>query len=126
GVEAERRLGVPLAVVPQAGARLEDVVGQEAPAVGGHQVNRVEDAAELRLAQEIVEVDPHPSRLDALTAAHDLALELLRGLEVDAEEAVAIGTGAGAAGARLDPEEIVQQARHEIVVEVAVAVADDE
>ena len=91
--QARRRLRPAGAVVPQAGRRLERVVGQQPPAVGGHEVHGVEEELEHRLADEVVEVDPHPAGLDALAAAGDLALELVRGLEVDAR----------AAGARTGP-----------------------
>ena len=78
------------AVAPLAGVGIEAVVRQQAPALVRDQVDRVEDELELRLRQEVVEVDAHPARLDALAAAHDLALELLAGLDVDAEQAMAV------------------------------------
>ena len=50
----------------------------------------------------------------------------MRGLEVDAEQAVAVGSRARAAAARLDAEQVVEQRHHEVVVEEAVAVPDQE
>src|SRR5262249_30245275 len=72
------------------------------------------------------EVDTGPSGLDPLAPAEDLALERARGLEVDAEQPVPVGPRARAAAARLDAEEVVEQRDHEVVVEVARAVLDDE
>ena len=106
--------------------RVEAVLRQEAPALARHQVDRVEDEGEDRLADEVVEVDPHPAGLDPLAAAGDLALELVRALEVDAQQPVAVRPGAGAAAAGLDAEQVVEQGDHVVVVEVAAAVADDE
>ncbi len=101
-------------------AGLEGVVaGAAASPSRRHEVDRVEDELEHRLADEVVEVDPDPAGLDALAAAGDLALELVRGLEVDPEQAVAVRARARAAAARLDPEQVVEQRDDEVVVEVA-------
>src|SRR4029077_14788761 len=87
---------------------------------------RVQDEFEDGLRDEVVEVDAHPARLDALAAAVDLALELVRPLDVDAEQAGAVGAGAGAAAARLDTEEVVEQGDDEVVVQVAAVVPHHE
>src|SRR5262249_4557974 len=100
--EAHRALRRRGAMAPLAAVWLEPVMRQEAPAVVGDEVNRVDQELKLRLAEEVVEVDAHPARLDAFTPAHDLALEFLAGLDVDAEQAVAVRAGTAAAAARLD------------------------
>ena len=92
---------------------------QQPPAVRGDDLDRLEDVVEDRLADEVVEVDADPAGLDALAAARDLALELVRRLDVDAEQAVAVRAGARAAAARLDAEEVVEQRDDEVVVQVA-------
>src|SRR3546814_13285223 len=61
------------------------------------------DVVEDGLRDEVVEVDPHPAGLDPLAAVADLPLELVRGLDVDADQPVPVRTGTRAAAARLDP-----------------------
>ena len=117
---------VPPACRHRPGGGLEAVLGHEPPAVARHEVHRVEDELEDRLADEVVEVHPDPARLDPLAAAGDLALELVRRLEVDPEEPVAVRAGARAAAPRLDPEQVVEERHDEVVVEVPAGVADDE
>ena len=51
----------------------------------------------------------------------DLALELVRALEVDAEQPVPVRAGARAAAAGLDAEQVVEQRDDEVVVQVAPA-----
>src|SRR5690348_3540258 len=78
------------------------------------------------VGDEVVEVDADPARLDALAPAGDLARELVRALEVDAEQVVAVGAGARAASAGLDAEEVVEDRDDEVVVQVATVVAVDD
>ena len=85
-----------------------------------------DDVVEHGLADEVVEVHPDPARLDPLAAARDLALEPVRGLDVDPEQPVAVRPGARAAAARLDPEQVVEHRDDEVVVEVPPVVADRE
>src|SRR3569623_3568866 len=113
-------------MAPLTGIEIEAVVRQQAPAVVRDQVDRVDDELELRLAEEVVEVDAHPARLDALAAADDLALEFLAGLDVDAEQAMPVRTGAATAAARLDAEQVVEQRDDEVVVQVRLAMLHDE
>ena len=87
----------------------------------GDQLDGAHDVLEHRIADEVVEADPHPAGLDALAAAGDLALELVRALEVDAEQSVPVGPGARAAAPRLDAEEVVEDRDDEVVVQVAAA-----
>ena len=56
----------------------------------GHQPDRLDHVVEHGLGDEVVEVDPDPARLDALAAVRDLALELVRPLQVDAEQPVPV------------------------------------
>ena len=92
----------------------------------GHEVHGADDEFEHRLRYEVVEVDSHPTGLDALATAGDLPFVFEAGLDVDAEKSVAVGTGARASSPALDPEEVVEQRHHEVVVEAALAVADHE
>ena len=92
----------------------------------GHPVDGAEQEVEDVLGDEVVEVDPHPAGLDALVALEDLALELARGVEVDAQQPVTVRPGARTAAAGLDAEEVVQERDDEVVVQIAVAVAHQE
>ncbi len=107
------------AVTPQPGPGVEAVVGQQPPALGRDEVHRVDDVVDHRRTHEVVEVDPHPAGLDPLAAGGDLLLELVRALDVDAEQPVAVRPRARAAAAGLDPEQVVEQRDHEVVVQVA-------
>ena len=93
-----------------------------------HEVDRLDDVLEDGLGDEVVERDARPAGLDALApATHDLALVLVRALEVDAEQPVAVGAGARAAAAGLDPEQVVEQGDDVVVVQIAPrAPVDDE
>ncbi len=84
-----------------------------------HHLDGREDVLKGLVVDEVVEVHAHPARLDALAAAGDLTLELLGARDVDPEEPVPVGTGAGATAARLDPEEIIQDCNDEVVVQEA-------
>ena len=59
----------PVAVVPQAGERVEAVVAEQPPALARHEAYGLDDVGEDLLVDEVVEVDPHPAGLDALAAA---------------------------------------------------------
>src|SRR5712692_5800148 len=102
--QAQRWLGRSGAVRPEAAPRIEVVLGQEPPAVSGDEVHRLEDEIEHRLRDEVVEVDPDPPRLDPLAAAIDLALELVRLVQVDPQQPVPVRPCARTATARLDAE----------------------
>ena len=76
---------------------------------------------------KVVEVDSGPARFDAFAALTDLALEFVGPVHVDAKQPVTVGTRAGAAAARLDTEEVVQDRHDEVVVKVStVGSTDDE
>ena len=122
--ERERRLRRAGGVPPQPGRRLEPVPRQEPPALARDERDGSHEEVEHGLADEVVEVDPDPAGLDALAAARDLALERVRGLDVDAEQPMAVRPGTRTAAARLDPEQVVEQRDDEVVVEVAAVVAD--
>ena len=85
-----------------------------------------DDVVEHSLADEVVEVHPDPAGLDALATAGDLALERMGRLDVDPEQAMAVRPGTRAAAARLDAEQVVEQRHDEVVMEIAVIVADRE
>src|SRR3954464_9247775 len=111
---------------PQTGCLLELVLGQQLPAIRRDDLDGLQQVVEDRFADEVVEVDPNPAGLDALAPACDLTFELVRGVQIDSQQPVPVGTGAGAAAARLDPEEIVEQRDDVVVVQVAPAMADHE
>src|SRR3954454_5715299 len=94
--QSQRWLHRPRAVMPQPGDHVEAVVRQELRAVTRDETHRVDDVVGDPLVEEVREVDPHPSRLDAFTSEGYLALERVRALEVDAEQPVAVRPRAGA------------------------------
>ena len=83
------------------------------------QVHRSHQVGELLLGQEVVHVHPRPARPDPLAARLDLAVDRRAHPGVDAEQAMAVGAGAGTATTGLDAEEIVQQGHDVVVVQVA-------
>ncbi len=117
---------VGISVTPQTGRRLEGVAGEEGGSFCCDEANGIDDVVEGLVVDEVVEIDPDPAGLDALTAAGDLSFEGMRTVEVDPEEPVAVGSGARTTAPGLDAEEIVQDGNHEIVVEIPVAERDDE
>lgn len=125
-VEREGRIGSASSVFPGAAGGVEDVVGDEFPAVFGDEVDGLEDEGEDFFGDEVVEVDADPAGFDAFASADDFAFEFLGGGQVDAEEAVSVGSRAGAAAAGLDAEEVVQEGDDEVVVEELVVVFDHE
>ena len=125
-VEAGHVDGRQIRVPPAAGVGVEPVVGQQFPAVVGDPADGIEDEGEDLLGQEIVEVDPHPARLDAFAAVQDGLLEPLGQRAVDAQQPVTVRAGAGTAAAGLDAEQVVQQGDDEVVMQVAFPVADGE
>jgi len=76
-----------------AGAQLEATIDGELDQWKNAR-DRLHDVLEHLVADEVVEVDPHPAGLDALAAAGDLALELVAGLEIDPQQPVAVRTRA--------------------------------
>ncbi len=119
-VQAQRRRPpAPSRWRQQAGGGVEAVVAEQPPAVAGDQAHRLDEVVGDGVGDEVVEVDPHPARLDALAAAGDLALELVGALEVDAEQPVAVRARARAAAAGLDAEQVVEQRDDVVVVQVA-------
>ena len=92
----------------------------------GDEVHRFEEERKRLLADEVVEVDPHPTRSDQLTAACNLTLVLPARLDVDSEQSVSVWTGARAASAALYAEEVVEQRNNEVVMKAHLPVTDDE
>src|ERR1035438_8461270 len=84
----------------------------------GHQPDGFDDVGEHSLGDEVVEAHPGPAGLDALAPMGDLAVELTRAVQVDAQQPVSIRARARAAAAGLDPEQVVQQGNHEVAMEV--------
>ena len=118
--QVQRRLAEPGVVAPEAGARVEAVVGQQPVAVGGEQVDGVDEVVGDGVGDEVVEVDPGPAGLDALAAVADLVAAGVRARRVDGQQPVPVRAGAGAAAAGLDAEQVVEQRDDEVVVQVAV------
>src|SRR5208282_4248494 len=96
-------------VAPRSGSHVEMVQGQESPAVLGHEKDRPADEIDLVLRVQEVEVHPRPPGLQADVSAHDGAPQLLRLALIDMEDPVAVWSGAGAARAALDPEQVVEE-----------------
>src|SRR3954447_3105214 len=119
--QSQRWLHRPRAVMPQPGDYVEAVVRQELRAVTRDETYCIDDVIGDPLVEEVREVDPHPSRLDALTAEPDLALARGRALEVDPNQPMAVRPRAGAAAARLDAEQVVEQRDDEVVMQIAPA-----
>ena len=111
---------------PQPTCRIEPVVREQPPAFGGDEIDRVEDELEDGLADEVVEVHPNPTGLDPFAAPGDLAFELVRALDVDAEQPMPVRASTRAPAASLDPEQVVEQRHHEVVMQVSSLVTHDE
>ena len=60
----------------------------------GDEVDRFNDVVEHSIRDEVVEVDPDPSRLDSFAAEDHLVDDALGVLIVDAEQCMAIWPGA--------------------------------
>jgi hypothetical protein len=82
-------------------------------------MHRRDEVLEDPLGEIEAEAHPRPARLDPVPAVHGHVREGVGVVLVDAEQAVAVGTGAGAPSARLDAEEVVEQRDHEVVVQPA-------
>ena len=91
----------------------------------GHELHRTKGELHVLGGPVPGERDPHPARLRADDPGRDEAAEALRGLPGDAEQSVAVGAGAGATGPVLDPEEVVEQRRDEVVVQPVHVEGDD-
>src|SRR5659263_168332 len=74
--QSQRRLRWSLTVPPESGAWLEPVVAQQTPPVLRHETHSLDDVGEDRLRDEVVEVHPDPTGLDALAPLGDLPVEL--------------------------------------------------
>ncbi len=108
-------------MAPHAGAAIEPVERQEPVPLVGDELDRVHDEAGLEVVHRVVEPDAAPAGLDALEAlAHPVAVQLRCRL-VDAEQPVTVRARARTAGARLDPEQVVQQHGDELRVQVVAA-----
>ena len=100
------------------------VVGKQPVSAVRDQLCRVDEVVGNDVRDEVIEVDPGPPRLDAPAAAAYLVAEGVRGGCVDFQQPVAVRPGAGAAAARLDPEQVVEHRHDIVVVQVPVTVAD--
>src|SRR6188472_4280957 len=125
-MERQGWLGRPVGMTPEPGRRLEAVPGRQPPAVASDQRDRPNDVVEDGFADEVVEVHPDPAWLDPFAAAGDLALERMGRLDIDTEQPMTVWPGARAASPGLDPEQVVEQRDHEVVMEVPVVVPDRE
>src|SRR5690606_13019460 len=114
GIEAQRGRREAVAVTPHGGGGIVPVLGEQAPPQVGDQVRRFDQVLELLLGDEVVEVDPHPARLDNFTASGDLLLEPGAGGGVDTEKAVPVRTGARAPAPGLDAEQVVEHGHNEV------------
>ena len=108
---------------PVAGSK--SILGKQFPAVLGEEVDGVDEVLGDGVGDEVVEAHPGPARLDSFASLGDLVLELVRPLDIDAEEAVAVRAGARATSARLDAEEVAQRCNDKVVMEVLAVWAID-
>jgi hypothetical protein len=108
-------------VRPGAAVQVEVVERQEAVALFGDERDGVADVVRLDVVHHVVQADPAPAGLDAAEALVDPLAVLLRLVVADAQQAMAVGSGAGAAGPRLDAEQVVQQRGDELRMQVAPA-----
>ena len=120
-MQRERRNGCAGPMPPHGGLWHEVVIGKQAPTLCRDQIDRIDEELELLFRDEIVEVDPHPTRLDHLAPAGDDMFELMTGLEIDPQQTVAVRSGTTAPASSLDPEQVVQQRHYEVVVEIPFA-----
>ena len=123
--ESKRMLSGSLAVVPQAGVRTEDIVGEEALAIPGQQCHGVDQVIPQGLGYEVVEVDAGPAGFDSLTTQLDFDTAGAGMLRIDAQEPMPVRAGAGAAAAGLNAKQVIEQGYNEVVVQVTVPARPD-
>ena len=111
-----RRRGPPS---PLAGRVAEVVLRLVAASLPRDVVDGLEKRLELLLADRRREADPHPARLLADVPLVEPVPDRSGVRLVDVEEEVPVRPRAHAAGAHLDSEEVVQERRGEVVVQVA-------
>src|SRR5262249_27353887 len=116
---AVRRLYNPGSMAPAPGDWVEYIVCEQAPAVPGDHAHRLDDVVGDDIGDEVVEVDPHPARLDPLASSGDLPLELMRPFQADPQQAGQGGAGARPSPTRLDSNEVVEPGHDEVVRGVA-------
>ena len=63
------------------------------PTVVCNKVDCLQDEVDYLIRDEVVEVDPNPTRFDTLATPGDFAFELVRTLEINAEEPVPVRAG---------------------------------
>ena len=88
--ESQRGLDRARTVVPQPRIWIKGIVRQQLPAVFSHHGYRLHDVLKNSLANEVVEVDAHPTGLDPLAPVFDLAFKLVRLLNINSQQAVAV------------------------------------
>ena len=125
--QPQRRPRAAASMAPQAGARVETVVGQQPVPLRGQQVDRIRDVAGGGGGDEVIEVDARPAGLDPLAAVTDFLTQRMRTGGADREQPVTVGPRARASAAGLDAEQVIEQRDDEIVVQVQpVTMADAE
>jgi hypothetical protein len=124
--ERERRITSTVHVDPLGCVHIESVPGQELPTMRCHKMYRFCDEVKHGLRDEIVEIDPYPTWLDAFATKRDLVAYLLRMLLIDSQQRVAIGPCTRASASRLDTKEVVEYCNDEVVVEILSAMFDNE
>ncbi len=122
-----RRLWAAFAVDPGAGPEVEVVQGEKAGSVRGDEPDGLGDVVHLGVVQREVEPDAGPARLHPVVTVEHALAEPGALVRADPEEPVSVRPRARAARPALDPEQVVQEDRHEAGVEDAAApVADVE
>jgi hypothetical protein len=102
-------------------------MARQAVELRNHPLHASNERGKLRIAYEAREIDPHEAGLFELFAGSDRPMNGQLLLIVDAEQAMDIGTGAGATTAGLNAEAIAQYAGNKLVVhKTSISVPDPE
>ena len=86
--------------------------------------NRIQQDPKLPLAGTGTKADPNPTRLGRNLAPIQCASNALRGVLIDTQEVMSVGTRTHAASTDLNPIQVIEQAHAQIMVQLSI-VQDD-